>query len=93
VKIQQWQVSFPTGPVVDELEAFEYETTPTGVRFVAPQGMHDDCVCALALAAEHYKHQFGQSASDHPRIWAAHRRRWDLFGVRRHRRVNPGYQE
>jgi hypothetical protein len=23
--------------------------------------MHDDCVCALALAAEHYKRQFGQS--------------------------------
>ncbi len=48
--IQQQRVRFPDGPIVAELEAFEYEYTRTGVRYVAPTGMHDDCVDALALA-------------------------------------------
>jgi hypothetical protein len=35
-----------------ELVAFEYELTPSrNVRMSAPEGMHDDCVIALALAA------------------------------------------
>lgn len=39
-------------PLVNELEIFEYETTPAGnVRYAAPEGFHDDCVDALALAA------------------------------------------
>ena len=33
-----------------ELLEFEYEYTRGGVRYSAPQGQHDDCVCALALA-------------------------------------------
>ncbi|MGH7056865.1 MAG: hypothetical protein ACREFZ_03140 [Acetobacteraceae bacterium] len=33
-----------------ELEAFEFEYSRSGVRYAAPEGMHDDCVCALALA-------------------------------------------
>lgn len=33
-----------------ELETFGYEYTATGVRYSAPDGLHDDCVCALALA-------------------------------------------
>ena len=33
-----------------ELEQFEYEYTRTGVRYSAPDGQHDDTVCALALA-------------------------------------------
>ena len=36
--------------VPDELETFEYVYTRTGVRYSAPDGLHDDCVCALALA-------------------------------------------
>ena len=36
--------------IVNELESFEYEYTRTGVRYAAAQGMHDDAVCALALA-------------------------------------------
>lgn len=36
--------------VVSELESFEYEVYRTGVRYSAPEGMHDDCVCSLALA-------------------------------------------
>lgn len=55
VGIQQRNVKFPEGPIVAELDAFEYEYTgrgghSTGVRYSAPEGMHDDCVCALALA-------------------------------------------
>jgi len=33
-----------------ECEAFEYVYTRTGVRYSGPEGMHDDGVCALALA-------------------------------------------
>lgn len=50
VAIQQRQVGFPEGPLSLELEAFEYQYTATGVRYGAPEGMHDDGVCALALA-------------------------------------------
>ena len=50
VGIQQTQVFFPEGPIKTELEQFEYEITRTGVRYSAPEGLHDDCVCALALA-------------------------------------------
>lgn len=50
VAIQQKLIRFPDGPIVQELEAFEYEYTQTGVKYSAPEGMHDDCVCALALA-------------------------------------------
>lgn len=50
VAIQRREVTFPEGPIVAELEAFEYVYTRTGVRYSAPEGMHDDCVCALALA-------------------------------------------
>lgn len=34
----------------DELESFEFVYSRTGVRYSAPEGMHDDIVCALALA-------------------------------------------
>lgn len=33
-----------------ELREFEYQHTRTGVRYSAPDGMHDDGVCALGLA-------------------------------------------
>ena len=36
----------------NELLAFEYELTPSrNVRMSAPEGMHDDCVISVALAA------------------------------------------
>jgi hypothetical protein len=50
VAIQQQQIHVPAGVVVDELEAFEYQYTRIGVQYSAPSGMHDDAVCALALA-------------------------------------------
>jgi terminase large subunit-like protein len=50
--IQRKEVSFPAGWLVNELEAFEYEYRPGGVRYSAPEGLHDDGVCALALAVQ-----------------------------------------
>jgi hypothetical protein len=53
VSIQQRTIRYPAGPIVAELEAFEYEYSRAGVRYSAPEGLHDDCVCALALAVQH----------------------------------------
>jgi len=52
VAIQNHEVYFPNGVLVEELESFEYEHSRTGVLYSAPEGMHDDCVCALALARQ-----------------------------------------
>ena len=54
--IQQQTISFPENPIGYELENFEYEYTRTGVRYTAPQGLHDDCVMSLALAVDCKKH-------------------------------------
>lgn len=52
VSIQGREITFPMGPIVSELETFEYEFTRFGVRYSAPPGHHDDCVAALALARQ-----------------------------------------
>lgn len=44
------EILYPAGLIVLELEQFEYVYTRTGVRYSAPEGFHDDVVCALALA-------------------------------------------
>jgi hypothetical protein len=37
--------------LIDELQAYEAERLPSGLlRYSAPEGYHDDCVMALALA-------------------------------------------
>jgi hypothetical protein len=56
--IQQRGVRFPDGVIVSELESFEFTYTRTGVRYSAPEGEFDDCVCALALAVLQYKNRF-----------------------------------
>lgn len=48
--IQQNMIGYPDGVIVLELEAFEYQYVARGVRYSAPDGYHDDCVVALALA-------------------------------------------
>ena len=55
VAIQSRAVTFPEGPIRLELEMFEYAYTRTGVRYTAPEGVHDDCVMALALAVEKHR--------------------------------------
>jgi hypothetical protein len=52
MSIQQRRVGVLEGPMRAELDSFEYEPTRTGVRYAAPEGLHDDCVVALALANE-----------------------------------------
>lgn len=50
--IHQGTVTYSDPQLVSELESFEYEYTKAGVRYSAPEGLFDDGVCALALAAE-----------------------------------------
>lgn len=38
--------------LIEELEAFEFVYTRTGVKYSAPDGLNDDGVCALALAVK-----------------------------------------
>jgi hypothetical protein len=40
-----------------EMDIFEWEHTRTGVRYTAPEGYHDDTVCALALATMAWRHR------------------------------------
>lgn len=50
--IQRQAITFPEGAIKQELDTFQYEYTATGVRYEAPEGLHDDCVMALALAVK-----------------------------------------
>ncbi len=52
--IQNHDVTFPEGRIVEELECFEYYAVPNSDRYIyaAPNGMHDDCVDALAMAVK-----------------------------------------
>lgn len=50
--IHKREVGFPDGHIRQELDLFEYQYTSTGVRYNAPDGFHDDCVNALALAVK-----------------------------------------
>jgi phage FluMu gp28-like protein len=54
LKINQRLLRFPEGVIANELEAFEYQYTRTGVSYSAPEGLNDDCVCSLALANHHF---------------------------------------
>lgn len=48
--IHKKEISYPEGIITQELEIFEYVFSSTGVKYSAPAGFHDDCVCSLALA-------------------------------------------
>lgn len=58
IAIQGGAISFPP-EVGAEAEEFEYQYTRTGVTYSAPEGMHDDTVCALALANHKLAHLSG----------------------------------
>jgi len=53
VRLENGELTIPDIPqLVNELELYEYDTTPSGnVRYHAPEGWNDDAVDALALAA------------------------------------------
>lgn len=57
VAIEQRMVTFPgIQLLVDELTTYAYDMTDAGnIRYNAPEGMHDDCVIALALAVSGLK--------------------------------------
>ncbi len=59
VAIQSGDIWYPPGVIVNELEAFEYVYTRTGVKYSAPAGEWDDTVIALGLAVHGAK--FGKS--------------------------------
>ena len=61
--IQTQDITYPQGVITNELEAFYYEYTRTGVRYSAPSGLHDDCVMSLALAVQ------GKSSSAGQGVW------------------------
>jgi len=60
------QIKIFDDPVLlNELEIFEYEISPSGsIRYSAPEGYHDDGVIALALANWGLKNPYAE-----PRIW------------------------
>lgn len=53
-RLEQGDLTYPEIPaLINELQVFEYEATPSGnVRYHAPDGHHDDCVDAFMLAAQ-----------------------------------------
>lgn len=50
VAIQRGEIIITDQTTFDEMMEFEYQYTRTGVIYTAPEGFHDDCVIALALA-------------------------------------------
>ena len=54
-RLEAGELTLPDVPQLrHELEIFEYDVTPSGnVRYNAPEGFTDDCVDALALAADY----------------------------------------
>jgi hypothetical protein len=58
--IQRREITFPSGWLVNELESFQYEYYAGGVRYSAPEGLHDDGVCALALCDSKRKSMNGK---------------------------------
>lgn len=53
---QQGGIGIPGGGwLQDECESFEYVHTRTGTKYAAPEGQHDDGVCALALATRQFQ--------------------------------------
>jgi hypothetical protein len=65
VAIQKRLITFPEGRITYELEQFEFVYERSGVKYRVPDGEHDDCVFALALAWHKWKYasQLGDGPS------------------------------
>lgn len=51
VALRSGMVRIPrVGAIAEEIASLEYQYTPSGVKYGAPEGLHDDAVAALALA-------------------------------------------
>ena len=77
VAIQQRHIRYPDGGIAHELASFGYAYTRTGVQYAAPEGLHDDCVYALALAWRCYE-QHRISAVACPVSLSTRRSPWDF---------------
>lgn len=55
VAVQHRHIRFPDGILYREMQQFEYVYTRTGTRYDSPEGAHDDCVDALALAVSRWR--------------------------------------
>ena len=54
--IENGEITYPEIPwLINELKIFGYENKNGKIVYEAPQGYHDDCVIALALACWHLK--------------------------------------
>lgn len=62
--IQRREIRFPRGWLTNELESFEYQFSASGVRYSAPEGLHDDGVVALALAVSKWKKPLAQEVEN-----------------------------
>jgi hypothetical protein len=58
IMIENGKLTIPQVPeLINELKLFGYKTSSSGnVQYGAPEGYHDDCVVALALAAWQLRH-------------------------------------
>ena len=54
LSINQQMLGINGEALIRELNEFEYRYERTGVKYSAPEGLHDDCVMALALARHAY---------------------------------------
>jgi len=52
ISFEQEKIKILDEPIqINELKLFGYEISPSGImKYSAPEGKHDDCVIALALA-------------------------------------------
>jgi hypothetical protein len=66
VAIQSRSITVLEGVMKNELDSFEFEYTRSGVYYSAPSGLHDDCVCSLALALNVWH---GASTSGNISVW------------------------
>lgn len=55
--IQGQNISFPVGLITEELASIETVATASGVKYEAPEGLFDDTVDALSLAAWVHEHK------------------------------------
>lgn len=60
--IQNGNIFVLSGMMQEELESFEFEYSRNGVKYTAPNGSHDDIVCALALAYHKFKERISHAA-------------------------------
>jgi hypothetical protein len=86
--VQRRAVTIPDGDCASEMRTFQYEYRAGGhVRYEAPSGYHDDCVCALALAVR----ALGTMQVAPPQLITVSRRSTPLDSFMRGDRVRGSY--